>query len=639
MELSFIKYYLATLIGYLLNYFIGHLLCSLFLSKSNDEIYEILKKNLIGFASILFFYSIIKTQLHTINIGWIIIASVLFIKKKTQLNRYSFTKNFTQIEYRYIYWQLFILSVIYIHSFFLCKSFFTNDYFLPFANIYKDPYYYSIVAHNLAKFGIENNCIDDTKMLLQSNVSLYHYGELWFTAFFNQLFKLKSLYVFSLITYSTYSTYTVIASVVLIKLLFKKINTYTLLLSPIILVIGGISFFYPIFSFMDTTNVDIGLFCSPKYSMLGIFILLQFIFILKEDYILFVLAVLSTLLINTSLIVPLGISVGLFLMLLILSKKITFFQLFEMIVIAFIFLVSTLGLIFFYNTKAISVSDNIKVDYFAILSLKKLFFLMKFCVAYGIKFFLSLIVPIIILCVYKFFKKNGFSVRNNKWTLFLYIFLLLSSAIFSSGIFLEMPDSFQFRINIYTVVSSIIVYIIIQYFILEKNRIALFFAFILITLVIYQTKPYNRIPSVVDKKFIHNVLKSYKGEKVARFISNDNIYMNKIVYFPMEYMFHYTDYFYPICVNVFDGKATNDKYILKTNNILLPLTSFYIYYTKSKKTDSTLSLVSIENNFINQYNFKYLVYEKNSIIPNEIRNRIKTTYVNSLDSIYFSVLR
>lgn len=638
-DISFFSYYLFAIIGYVLVYGIGHLVCSLFFVSSNQDIYTVLKKNIIGFVTILCLYSIYKTHLHTINIGWIIIAIILLVNKRIKINYTAFKINIFKIEYKYIFWQFYVLSVLYIHSFYLCKSFTTNDYFLPFANIYRDPYFYGTIINNLVKIGIENPFTDQTNMLIQNNVALYHYGELWFAAFFYNIFKLKPLYVFSLITFPIYSTYLVLASITLIKLLFNKINKYVLLIAPLLLIVSAISFFYPLLSFMDTTNVDTGLFTTPKYTMLALFIIIQFIFIYKEDFLLFILTVFASLIIYTGLIAPFGLAVILLLLLLLIIKKITFLQITEYGVYAVVFLFFTIGLIFLQNTQPIvTITDSSLSNNVNIFSIAYIISLLKFCMVYSIKFILSLMLPVGFLLIYRLLKKQKVLFENDKMILFFYFLFLFFSSIFTSGIFLKLVDSFQFRINIYTTTSTIVVFIIIQYLIIQQNKLALFITFLLISFSIFQTKPYHRIPNNYNKEFAKDVLKEYKGEKIARFISSDKSYMNTIVYFPMEYMMHYTDVFYPICVNVFDGKIGTDEYIIKANNIVIPLTSFYKYYIKSKQIDSTKSIQQVEVDFIENYNFKYLVFENKKDIPIEIQRKIEKTYFDDKDSIYFSKL-
>jgi len=639
-ELSFFTYYFFTIVGYLLVYSVGHILHSLFIPSTTTSLYTSLKKNIIGFITILCIYSIYKTNFHTINIGWIIIGIVLLLKNKINFNYTFFKTSWNKIEYKYLCWQIFVLSVLFIHSFYLCKSFTTNNYYLPFANIYKDPYYYTCIINNLVKIGIENQFYDQTIQINQSNVSLYHYGELWFTAFFVNIFKLRTLYVLSLISFSIYSTYCVLASMTLIQLLFSKINKIALVVAPLLLVIGGISFFYPTFTFIDATNVDTGMFIMPKYPMLCLFILIQFIFIYKNNYLLFVLAVLSTLMVYTGLIVPFGLAVLSILILLWYIKEVIFSQIIEFGIITSVFLFFTIGLIFLLNKEpTIIIIDNNLFNLKSVFSLDKFIFLLKFCIAYSIKFFLSLLIPLSILCLYIFISKHKLVFNKKNTLLFIYILFLLFSAILCCGVFLKLTDSFQFRTNIYTTVSALVVFIIIQYLILQQQKISFLFATLLIILSIYQTKPHVRINSSFDNVFVRNVSMIYKGENVGRFIDNDKSHVNILVYFPMEYMLHFTDDFYPIIINVFDEKKQENEYMIEANKIIISRTSFYKYYFKSIDKDSSKSIEQIEVDFIKKYNIKYLVYENKTQIPIEIRNNIKLTYLNNNDNVFFSVLK
>ncbi len=633
-------YYISTITGYLSVYIIGHLISCLFLDVSTKSIYTELKKNLIGFIFVLTIYSIYKSHFHTINTGWIIIAILLLINKKIELKIYFFINNWKKINFSLVAWQLYILTIIFLHAFYLSKSLISETYYLPFANMYKDPYFYTCIINNLADKGIENHFYDAASIINYSNVSLYHFGELWYSAFFLSIFKLRPLYVFSVIAYPVYSTYAVISVLSLVYLIFKKLNTKMLIFSPLLLIVSGVSFFYPAFSFLDSTNLDLGLFSYPKYSILLIFITIQLIFIYKENYFLWIMSLFATLIINTGIIAPLGLSACCFITILYFKRKITFLEITSYIVFTTLFLFLTIGLILLLNNKpAVSVVNDTIIDIKDFISITYIVTLSKFIIAYSLKFTLSFIVPFILLVISIISIKNKHSIIKNNLFLLLYIVILFFCGIMTSGIFVKMTDSFQFRNNIYTPLISCVVFILFQYLISSNNLINMIMAVFLIGLSLYQTKPYLRIPSEFNYKFTKEVLNSYKGGNVAFFINKNKKYINIVSYFPMEYLLHFTNKFYPICINVFDIKIPKDnEYETKAISLAIASTSFYEFNNYSKHLNPTKSQKEIELDFLKTYDFKYFVYDDKNIIPLEIQNKFKKTYFNTRDSIYFSVI-
>jgi hypothetical protein len=639
-DISFFEYYFFTLVGYLLNYTVGHLLVSLFSAGADKSMYQELKKNIAGFVAILIVYACCKSHFHTVNTGWIVMLLILVYKKRVQFSAAAFRMNLLQLNLSGLLWQFFFVSVVFTHSFYLSKSFTGTSYFLPFANIYKDPYYYTCIINNLVKFGIENVSYDETSSIVFSNVTFYHYGELWFAAFFTELFNLRPLYVFSLVAFSIYTTFMLLAGVTLTELLFKKNNRYVLLFGPVLLIAGGISFFYPPFSFTDNTNVDIGLFTSPKYPVLTLFILMQLIYLYRRDYLLFLLSTLSIIVVYTGLILPVLMAAGIILLLLWINKQTGFKEIAEYAIITFVFLVSTLGLIILQNDQqAVLFTDKSLYSFSGSLSVSNAVVLLRHIATYSVKFLLSLLLPLLLLCGYRLLKKQHLLIHASKFMPASFIFILLLSAIISNGLFLNMTDSFQFRTNIYTTVSAIVVYLIIQYFISEGKRTAFVFAVLLTGLCLYQTQPFKRVPAAYDHSFVGKVLKEYDGSSVARFMNKGDVYMNIIAYFPMEYMLHHTDRFYPVSVNIFDVRRPADTYGKKTFDIILPLTSFYPFYTAQKSADSTLTTEAIELKYLNQFNFRYVVYEQESSLPAEIVSSIQSTYISNTDGMRFSVMK
>jgi hypothetical protein len=180
-----------------------------------------------------------------------------------------------------------------------------------------------------------------------------------------------------------------------------------LLFGPVLLIAGGISFFYPPFSFTDNTNVDIGLFTSPKYPVLTLFILMQLIYLYRRDYLLFLLSTLSIIVVYTGLILPVLMAAGIMLLLLWINKQTGFKEIAEYAIITFVFLVSTLGLIILQNDQqAVLFTDKSSYSFSGSLSVSNAVVLLRHIATYSVKFLLSLLLPLLLLCGYRLLKRQ-----------------------------------------------------------------------------------------------------------------------------------------------------------------------------------------------------------------------------------------
>lgn len=286
MKVLYLKNLLLITIAFAITYSIGNIVFCLFNQDNTKPVRNAFIKNFLGLCTIIFCYSIFKTSFFTINLGFIIILIFAIIRYKP-----VFKMNY-KINFKILLFQLFILLLIY--------SIFYVRYYNPITGTYHaffcDFPTYSCFIENMNKKGLESSFYD--YLNYPPVRGIYHYGDLWFAAFFSFIFKETALSAFYFIMFPLLST---IFCIGMVALLSPEKISYKLLSFVIIFIfISTISIYYPkSISFFNTDWAEYTMFNSPKRTIVGIVFLMVIILSTEKKYYLAILTLLTVVCIYT----------------------------------------------------------------------------------------------------------------------------------------------------------------------------------------------------------------------------------------------------------------------------------------------------------------------------------------------------
>lgn len=256
------------ILALLICYSIGKLITSFYEIKGNS-FFLLFANYIIGITTIVLFYSLIKAHGRTVNL-----LLIPFISYLIYYFRYSFSKSpklvWKDVK-REISWSLFLFVLI-----FLYQSWFYFDFQkYEVKPLFVDYYWYASYVKSLRVFGIESLYSEGNYFFKNFNGLMpYHYPELWFTAFFTNLFTNSSVNIYYFSTTSIFTSIYLIGIISLLKQHVKS-NGFALLLSIPLLFITGIPI--PYYSINTHNTWGIMELSGQKMSFIYIFILLAFI--------------------------------------------------------------------------------------------------------------------------------------------------------------------------------------------------------------------------------------------------------------------------------------------------------------------------------------------------------------------------
>ncbi|MBK9329839.1 MAG: hypothetical protein IPM95_11180 [Sphingobacteriales bacterium] len=289
MRIGFFNNIGYTLLTFITTYIIGHLVYGLISGGSKSSTKSEFVKNAIGTVTIIVLYSTFKTKLITINIGFFLLFLLYWWHNRPKLNTQF------KIDGKIVLVQLLILTILY-----------TFLYLLLFG-IKERPYIWLMIDHTLYATYIDKlNAIGvegkESDLFFKEPVrNIYHFGELWYTAFFSWIYKHNTLQVLYFSVFPSFLTTIFVGGKALTEYYFKKNKSYQWIAPFSIIILSGIVFYFPksVEFFSLSWGNDTILSCI-KYSPLTILFIAAFFYIIDKNFYNAILIMLACTLINSA---------------------------------------------------------------------------------------------------------------------------------------------------------------------------------------------------------------------------------------------------------------------------------------------------------------------------------------------------
>lgn len=638
MRIGFLNNIGYTLLTFVITYTIGHLVYGLISGENKTSAKSEFIKNVLGAGTIIVLYSIIKTGFITINIG--VLLLLLFYwwhnrpKIKPQIN----------VDGKMVFSQLLILTILY-----------TFLYFLLFG-IKERPYIWIMIDHTLYASYIDRlNSIGaegrESDFFFREPVrNIYHFGELWYTAFFTWLYKHNTLQVLYFAVFPNFLATIIVGGKALIEHYFKKDKWYQWIPPFSIIFLSGIVFYYPkSVEFFSLSWGNDTILASIKYTPLTILILWAFFYIIDKKIYNAILLMLACTLINTATLPAVFIGLSVFICSLYISQEIKTKE----TILAFIpllftglFIANYAILIGILNKKNLSFDNSFETNFSLSDQLNNLLYYKTFfncIIGTLIKFFLSTI-PFGIL----------FLLAGKKWILNnKYLLIFVGSFVFSTavayGIFHFEFDGTQFWTMVYIPMISVFLYlIIISTNAFNPSLITKVYTGILFFLLLY---PYLFIkrPGLNFRQYTNSIryitdnIPYNNTENIAVFypksVPVQTAGYDRNHYYPYSHIKLYINNYHPFCLSEFDTLLSEDPYIRSYQQKYLKRSLFYRYVERQKQQKLFSSIEQSQLDFIKEARVKYVLSQSGATLPGLIlplvEKEIKDTLSpSSMDKLY-----
>ena len=276
MSIIFIHQLFLGILAMLLTYSIGKIILSF--SEWNDFFFfKLFCTYLIGIITIVFVYSIVKTQGRTIQM--VLIPSIIYVFYyfKDTIQRPRFKKEEIIQE---LCWSIIPFTFVFLYQSWFYFDFSNNS----FKSLYADSYWYSAYGDSIHLWSVENYFTPINFFFKAERAGLvpYHYPELWLSSFFANLFSISTVQSnYLIITPILVSSFIIGIASLFDCMILKK--AFSILFSIIIIFSCGISLsLYSKYSLLSYSQVASD--CSP----MGLFGL-KYAFILPYLYLAFLL--------------------------------------------------------------------------------------------------------------------------------------------------------------------------------------------------------------------------------------------------------------------------------------------------------------------------------------------------------------
>lgn len=642
MEFHFISLLLSLLITFFITYLVGHTLLSFIKIPNNLPFTKEFTKLCLGFYTIITTYSIYNAKGITINLGVFILGIFLFFwfyKNNYLRKKDAFLLELTSFQtIPYIGVQLLIIVLVFIYLFLKLHNPLQETTYL----VYGDFYNYAKVIEQLKRTGVESSFID-WHSTTAPNRNLYHFGELWYSAFFSMTTSQTPFFVFYLHLFSICLLTYFLGACTLLEVFIQPKIKYIYLISISILFICGISFYIPrttIFTNRDWW--DNSLLFQPKYIFSTIFIFYAFIFYQKKLIVPLIVTGMATILVCTVVAPAILISVTLILFLLFFTKRILFRTLIKYsvpIVFTLIFIGCYTIYIHYLNDLNLS-TEHVQKSYSVPASIGYYIKTAFNCFAGQIiKSVLSLFPFIILLFLYYRKQKKYFKSLLDISIVFIIIHI---SSLLSYAIFFNRVDAVQLWTNIYLPLSAIICFLVIAFVVNEKNKYLSAFAYALICLCFYQVNTLHSTQEI-NKEYAVALIKNYKGQEAVFFKSGNDftsIFSKNInMYSPNPYLIMNFSSYNPICLTVFEIPKSNSGILKNAEEEIISNSVFYKFVETQKKNNHFVSIENSQVDFIKKHKIKYAFVYSNSRLPKLIEPYIQKEIKDTVDGIKFYTLK
>lgn len=642
MEFISLYSFSYVIFSYLVTYFIGHIAVAFLKIPARYPFLNEFAKLVVSGFIIITVYSIYKTTGITINTGILFLGIFFFIWCKrldylrTLKDAYSaiFTKRFIP----YLAVQIIFLLIIF--GFLLSKI--KNPATGEIHEVFSDFYNYSKNIQNLKKTGIEA-ILNDWYSGIPSNRALYHFGELWQAAFYSAITLQSPFLAFYFQLFSLYLVVFILGACALIEVFIHPSNKFFYLLSILILITCGISFYIPSDTFFtkgDWWNVSLTF--QPKYFFPTIFVFCALI-LTKFNKIVPLQLVSIACILCCSVITPaVLIFTGFLLLYLFFSKRINFSRFVQFSLIP-VFAVGFIGVYYlcinYLNNKHINDSHIASASTFSFTWF--LYFKTAFNCFAGqlIKNAMSFIFYIVLL----FFLIKAKNKNHNDLIQILVIIMLIHIAsLLSYALFNNLLDAVQLWSNIYIPLAAIFGFITVIYLIYKGSNIQRLAAAMLLFLCYYQANIFYRFP-IINQKYFNEVAKRYDGGTTVFYKSGDDFISffskNVNLYSPSAFLIMKYDEYNPVCLSVLDIPRSKEKVLYDGEAFIIRNSIFNKFIQVQKQHKKFVSSEQSQLDFIKDNNVKYAFTYPNATLPPNVRSMVQYSVTDSLRGVTFYQLQ
>ena len=642
MEFISIQSFLYVVFSYLVTYFIGHIAIAFLRIPDKYPFFKEFSKLVIASFLIVTGYSVYKTSGITINTGivFLVVFFLFWCKKENYLHtkREVITNVFNKRFFAYLLIQIILLFFIFIFLLWHIKNPTTNEIYEVFGDFYN----YSKNIQHLNKTGIEA-IFTDWYSGIPSDRSLYHFGELWQSAFYSTITNQVPFSAFYFQLFALYLVVYIIGGCALIEVFIQPKNKLFYCISVFIIIACGISFYIPsntIFTKGDWWSISLTF--QPKYFFPTIFVFYA-ILLTKFNKIIPLLLLSVACLFACSVIAPAALLfIGFTLLSLFISKKInlsTFIRHAGIPLFAIAFIGSYYLLIDYLNNKnaiAVNVISTTSHAFSWLVYLKTAF---NCFAGQLIKSALSLLFFLIVFFV---IIRTESKEEDNIKNIFAVIIIIHIASLLSYALFHNRVDAVQLWTNIYLPLSAVVGFMAIAYLINSKTRILSLIAILLIVLCLIQARPFQRFQKInqeytkqLFQKYDGGVSVFYKSEKDFSSVFSKNVNL----YSPSAFLIMKYKEYNPVCLSVLDIPISKKKLLHDAEENIIQNSVFYKFIQVQKKNNKFVSPEQSQLDFMQQYKVKSVFTYLHSALPDTLQSLVLTSVTDSINGITFYQLK
>ena len=609
------------LISYLFTYLFGGLLTTL-LSKEDYNASSFLRLTA-GLVGVITIYSIVKTQGVTINLlNLILIIFILIHQKRISFNfklkKWLTFKNDFLISIGVLI-VIFLIQLTQVDRF-VAPNFFTADYL-----------FYARAAAFLRDTGIESTNIEYF-LIGSKGVTPYHYAELWFTAFFSELFKMHTLksYIFIVvpIMYSTLF----LGALRIVKEIIKtndsktRIITYALAVAFLFFSVPNLDFIINLPA-LKLSNWVFPTFGHHKLMFVLLFVVWIYLLLLKKKYYLVILVSCFLVISNVSVAIPIMLSIGVFLLILLFRRQLSWKEVMSYLIPL---VVTTFFIGLFYSLFA--EKNGVSLSFVEIIAqyetIEKWTTIINIIGKTTLQCTYNLI-PILIplLLIRKVIVPSHRDIYL--FTILSFMFGLITYALLN-----EMHDAPQLWSNLFIATINISILISISLMIVQLPKfkwqvIALGFVFVLFGMQYFMFyKEHNvevkHVQSEVDLSFLN-------GKRIV-FIKETEDYSDSYSKYEQVYLGGLNQLMISnnsliiTCITTHKIPVENE-----TERKFIAVTTFSKYLKKLKKDNEFSSFNQAQEQFIYDFDIEYLLNYERRVLPENLANVFESTSLGVID--------
>lgn len=642
MESVGLSLLLYAAVSYLLTYSIGHILTSIVRFPDRTVFLKEFTKVCTGLFAIITGYSILMTRGITINLGVLLLFILTFfwLKKNNYLRSTSQIRESLRLRpvLPYVFLQLLFLCIAFFILYIKVKHPLTGELY----KAYSDFYCYSRNIQFLNQTGIESYYLDTYNGLAVPR-ALYHFGELWYTSFYSALLGKTAFLTFYFQLFPHTLTFYFLGACALIETFIQPRNNRMYLLAFAVLFICGVSFYIPrttIFTAGDW--YDAGLLYQPKY-LFSCILSFYFLILIKREKVFPLLVVaMAVVLVNTVVAPAVLMTAGLCLLLLFVSKKISFRELTAYcVLIASVLLYIGIYTLFIHalNEKNGSVVKGVlqsggSFDFAGYL--KTAFNCFAGAAIKSILSMAGFLLPFF-LFVYKKRKQEA-----NIDAVLLAVFVFHIASITSYAIFYNRVDAVQLWTNIYIPFSAVVCLLLLA-FIFESGNVGLkIYGALLVAAALFQSR-IIKTGAPIDAGFLAAVERQYDGSTLVFFKEKadfSSIYSKNInLYAPAPYLLTNFGKYNPVCLSVFEIPRSDDPILHATEDEIIRNSVFFRFVRQQKQQNRFVSVQQSQIDFLKKYEVKFAVVYPNAHLPGYLQPLVKSVIREQDEGLLFYTLK